>query len=42
MVKQDKKESDVLDFKQSDVCSVCISRINTNELFLKFHPDDLE
>ena len=42
MVKQDKKISDLLHFKQTDACNVCHANANNNELFLKFHPDDLD
>lgn len=42
MVKQESKIADYLHFKQNDVCNVCTSRTNNHELFLKFHPDDLE
>ncbi len=42
MVKQDRKIIDYLHFKKNDVCNVCTSSTNNHELFLKFHPDDLE
>ena len=42
MVKTDKNLLDYLHFKHTDVCTVCTSTINNNELFLKFHPDDIE
>ena len=42
MLKKGNKISDSLHFKQTDVCVVCTSTTNNNELFLKFHPDDLK
>lgn len=42
MLKQEKKILDFLHFKRTDVCTVCTPNVNNHELFLKFHPDDLE
>ncbi len=38
MVEKENKNLDYLHFKQTDVCIVCATNTNNNELFLKFHP----